>query len=250
MPIQRLVPILLLDNDQQVVKTITFKDRTYIGDPLVAVRLFNDLGADELMILSIGDGSYQNGSPPWDVLEQIAGEALMPLSYGGCIGGVADAVRVISLGYEKIIFSASRLYDDTDLTKVVDEIGSQSVSICINYTESLLTGRVVRCHKTRKKLGRLSDVTATAASIGVGEITLQSMSREGTRKGLDLKVIMEISDAFIGPVLLSGGFSGLDEISDTIRPYISGVAGGSFFVFSGRRRGVLISYPGDSERNI
>ena len=250
MPLQRLIPILLLDDDQQVVKTINFKDRTYIGDPLVALRLFNDLGADELMILSIGDGSYQKRSPPWEVLEQISGEALMPLSYGGCIGGVDDAVRVISLGYEKVVYSASRLFDGTNLSEVVHTLGSQSVSVCVNYTESRFLGRTTRCHKSGKKLGKLEEVVNTAALVGVGEVILQNISREGGRQGLDLGVISEISPAFVGPIVVTGGMSGIDELNGSAAKNISGIAAGSFFVFSGKRRGVLISYPHDSERKI
>lgn len=250
MPLQRLIPILLLDDQQQVIKTTKFKNRVYIGDPLVALRLFNDLGADELMVLSIGDGAYQSGSPPWGVLEEISGEALMPLSYGGCIGGVNDAVRVISLGYEKVVYSASRLFDGTNINEVVDAIGSQSVSVCVNYTESRFLGRTTRCHKSGKKLGRLEEVTYTAASVGVGEVILQNISREGGMQGLDLGVISEVSPAFVGPIVVTGGMLDLDELHGPGAKNISGIAAGSFFVFSGKRKGVLISYPDDVERKI
>jgi cyclase len=250
MPIQRLVPILLLDDHQQVVKTINFKDRSYIGDPLVALRLFNDLGADELMILSIGDGSYKKRSLPWDVLEEISAEALMPLSYGGCIENLDDAVRVISLGYEKVVYSASRLFDGTNLNEIIHTIGSQSVSVCVNYTESKFLGRTVRCHKSGKKLGKLEDVTQAAASVGVGEIILQNISREGRMQGLDLGAISEVSSAFVGPIVVTGGMHSLDELNGSAAKNISGIAAGSFFVFSGKRRGVLISYPDDVERKI
>jgi imidazole glycerol-phosphate synthase subunit HisF len=250
MPLQRLIPILLLDDNQQVIKTKKFKNRVYIGDPLVALRLFNDLSADELMVFSIGDGSYRSGSPPWDVLEEISGEALMPLAYGGCIGGADDAARVISLGYEKVVYSASRLFDGTNVSEVVHAIGSQSVSVCVNYTESRFLGRTTRCHKSGKKLGRLEEVTHTAASNGVGEIILQNISREGGMQGLDLEVITEVSPAFVGPVVVTGGMLDLDELSGPGAKNISGIAAGSFFVFSGKRRGVLISYPDDVERKI
>jgi len=250
MPIQRLIPILLLDDSGQLVKTRRFKNRKYIGDPLVALRLFNDLGADELIVLLVGDGSYQQSEPPWKLLENLAGEALMPLSYGGSLVSPQDALRVIALGFEKVIYSASRLYDGTNLAGVVDALGSQSISICVNYVESLFSGRVVRCHKANKKLGSLLDITEKAARIGVGEILLQSITREGERNGLDLEAVKEVTDKFKGPVVVSGGLSDLSELDNDLSKNISGFAAGSFFVFSGTRRGVLISYPDDLERNI
>ena len=155
MPIQRLIPILLIDSGGQLTKTRKFKSEQYIGDPLVALRLFNDLGADEILVLSIGDGSYRDSTPAIVLLEDMAGEALMPLSYGGGISSKEEALRIISLGYEKVVYSASRLFDGTNLREVVDAIGSQSVSVCVNYVESRFFGRMVRCHKTNKKLGGL-----------------------------------------------------------------------------------------------
>ncbi len=250
MPIQRLIPILLIDSGGQLTKTRKFKSRQYIGDPLVALRLFNDLGADEILVLSIGDGSYRDSTPPWPLLEDMAGEALMPLSYGGGICNKDEALRIISLGYEKVVYSASRLFDGTNLREVVDAIGTQSVSVCVNYVESRFFGRTVRCHKTNKKLGGLREVTQVAASIGLGEIILQNITREGEMQGLDFEVIPEVSSDFDGPIVLTGGMTDLDELREPAAKNISGIAAGSFFVFSGNRRGVLISYPDDIERSI
>ena len=250
MPLQRLIPILLLDQDYQLVKTRQFKDRSYVGDPLMALRLFNDLGADELLILSIGNGSYENHSVPWQILEDLAGEALMPLSYGGSVTSKEEAFKIIGMGYEKIIYSATRLFDGTDIQSVVDALGSQSVGLCVNYTESKFFGRVVRCHKSNKKLGTIGDISNIASELGIGELVCQNMTREGKREGLDFDVVHEINDKYIGPVIITGGLMSIDEVK-AIKDYsISGIAGGSFFVYAGGRRGVLISYPNDFERDL
>lgn len=250
MPIQRLIPILLLDDNGQLVKTRKFRKRQYIGDPLVALRLFNDLGADEIIVLSIGDGVSKTSSPPWALLEDLAGEALMPLAYGGGLGGEMDALRAISIGFEKVIYSSSRLKDADDIRSAVNALGSQSVSLCINYEETMFSGRIVRCHKTGAKLGNIGGLTEVAANFGVGEIMLQNITREGERNGLDLEAVMDVSARFKGPVILSGGMRDLTELQGSLKLNISGFAGGSFFIFAGSRRGVLISYPSDSERNI
>tara|TARA_B110001450_G_scaffold256874_1_gene289213 strand:+ start:115 stop:867 length:753 start_codon:yes stop_codon:yes gene_type:complete len=250
MPLQRLIPIFLIDDNGQLVKTRKFKKRKYIGDPIVALRLFNDLGADEVTILYIGDGSSRPSSLPLSLLEDLSGEALMPLSYGGGLQNSQDALDIISLGFEKVIYSASRLTDGTDIKAVVNLLGSQSVSICVNYEESSFFGRVVRCHKSKKKLGKIVDVTKLAGIAGAGEIILQSISREGEFTGLDLNVVKEVSSSFKGPIVVSGGLRDLSELENDIAKNISGFAAGSFFVFSGSRRGVLISYPDDIERNI
>ena len=251
MPIQRLIPILLIDSNGQLVKTRKFKSRQYIGDPLVALRLFNDLGADEILVFYIGDGLYKNSTPPWPLLEDMAGEALMPLSYGGGISSKEEALKVISLGYEKVVYSASRLFDGTNLQEVINAIGSQSVSVCVNYTESRFLGRSVRCHKTNKKLGGIKEVSQVAALAELGEIILQNITREGEMQGLDLGVIPEVSSDFDGPIVVTGGMFNLNELNEQEAKNISGIAAGSFFVFSGsKRRGVLISYPDDFERSI
>ena len=144
----------MLDQNGQLVKTRQFKNRKYVGDPIVALRLFNDLGADEVSVLYIGDGSSNPSEPPLSLLEDLSGEALMPLSYGGSLQSTKDATEIISLGFEKVIYSASRLFDQTDISAVIEALGSQSVSICVNYEESFISGRVVRCHKSGKNLAR------------------------------------------------------------------------------------------------
>ncbi len=241
--------MFLLDEDGQLVKTRKFKDRQYIGDPLVALKLFNELGADEIMILSIDKISSKLKTPPWELLELLSSEALMPLSYGGGIRCADDASRIISIGYEKVIFSASRLIDGSNIKSIIHMLGSQSVTICVNYREKLFSGRSVFCHKTNAKIGKISYVMNLASTIGVGEVLLQNISREGERGGIDLDVVDEISKNFNGPIILSGGLKKLEEC-DQISQNISGFAAGSYFVFSGERRGVLINYPSDEERGI
>ena len=250
MPLQRLIPIFLIDENGQLVKTRKFKKRKYVGDPVVALRLFNDLGADEVTIFYIGDGSLNPTSPPLSLLEDLASEALMPLSYGGSLYKTEEALNIISLGFEKVIYSATRLTDGTDILAVVEALGSQSVSICINYEESTFFGRVVRCHRVGNKLGKITEITEMAAQLGVGEVILQNISREGEFTGLDLKAIKEVTSEFKGPIVISGGLQDLSELDNDLSKNLSGIAAGSFFVFSGSRRGVLISYPDDVERNI
>lgn len=250
MPLQRLIPMFLIDENGQLVKTRKFKKRKYVGDPIVALRLFNDLGADEVSIFFIGDGSRNIVKPPLGLLEDISGEALMPLSYGGSLHEPQDALDVISLGFEKVIYSASRLIDGTDIPAVVDALGAQSVSICVNYEETIFSGRIVKCHKSGDKLGKISQMTKMASDAGAGEVILQNISREGEFTGLDWKVVNEVSSNFKAPIILSGGLSELSELDNEVCKAISGIAAGSFFVFSGQRRGVLISYPDDRERNI
>lgn len=242
----RVIPCLLLSGER-LVKTVRFAQPTYVGDPINAVKIFNDREVDELAILDIR-ATPERRDPPFDHLKEIAGECFMPLSYGGGIRTIAQARRLFSLGVEKVLINSAAADEPTLLTSIADEYGSQAVIAGIDVRKDWLGRPRVFTRAGSNNTGREPIEYATAmAAAGAGEILLNSIDRDGTMTGYDLEMIKSVAAAVPIPLVACGGAGSIDHLAAAINAGASAVAAGSLFVFAGPRRAVLINYPSAAE---
>lgn len=238
----RVIPFLLLSN-RKFFKTVCFKNRIYIGDPINCVKLFNDKEVDELAIIDI-DATAQGREPDYEYIEFLASQCFMPLAYGGGIKNVNEARKLLSIGAEKVILSSSAIMNIKLISELARDAGSQSVSVCIDVKRSWLGKPQLRIINGKKNTG-LDPLhfAKMAENHGAGEIIINSIDRDGMQQGYDLEIINTISSQVNIPVIASGGAGSLNHFSDAIRSGASAVAAGSMFVFHGPHRAVLINYP-------
>jgi cyclase len=239
----RVIPTLLLKNNG-LVKTIRFKNPKYVGDPINAVKIFNDKEVDELALIDI-EATKLNKKPNFDLLSKICREAFMPLSYGGGIKTIEDAKKLLSLGFEKIIINTALLKDNNFIIKIADICGSQSIVASIDVKKNMFGRNFVYMHSKRKNLKwDPIDLAKKAEELGAGEILINSVDREGTMAGYDLKLISRISKAVSIPTIAVGGAGNLMDFVKAVEiGGASAVSAGSLFVFHGPHRAVLITYP-------
>ncbi len=239
----RVIPVLLL-RGHGLVKTIKFKNPTYIGDPINSVRIFNEKEVDELVFLDIY-ATKEGRGPDFDLLSDIAGEAFMPMAYGGGISDLTQIKKIFSLGFEKVVINSAS-YANQGLIREASEIfGAQSIVGCIDVHRTLL-GRYElysNAGKTKQSVS-LIDHVKFLENQGAGEIIINAIDRDGTQSGYDLKMVGEVARAVQIPVVACGGAGSLDHMSAVVKEAgASAVAAGSFFVFVGPHRAVLINYP-------
>ena len=238
----RVIPSLLLSKGG-LVKTQRFSAPKYVGDPINAVRIFNDKEVDELMVLDV-DATREGRGPDFELIEQLAGECFMPLCYGGGIRNFDDARTLFGLGVEKVAIQSAFLQDPTVLRRIASHAGEQAVVASIDVEKNWL-GK----HKVRASQGirpRSSDwrlLLREAVANGAGEVLLTSVEREGAMKGMDLPLIEEASRSIEVPLIAAGGAGSLADIRAAVASGASAVAAGAFFVFHGPHRAVLITYP-------
>ncbi len=247
MILPRVIPALLLQG-QGLVKTIKFKDPTYLGDPINIVRIFNDKEVDELVFLDITATTNQR-PPAFDVLANITSECFMPLGYGGGIRSMEDVRRLLGIGIEKVILNTAAVENPSLVRSAADYAGSSSVVISIDVRKNLFGKYEVYTRSGSRKTG-LEPVrhAMEMERLGAGELLINSIDRDGTMQGYDLDLIRRISDAVSIPVVACGGAGKLQDLADAIKMGgASAAAAGSFFVFQGPLRGVLISYPSQDE---
>jgi len=237
-----VIPVLLL-KESGLVKTVKFSNARYIGDPLNAVRIFNEKEVDELVVLDI-DASLNSVGPNFDLVKELASECFMPLAYGGGISHVDEAVKLFGLGVEKVILRTSAARNLQIVSEIAEVAGESSVAVCVDVDVTKLGIRFL--HSPGTKLHKDRDIGSfvkAAERAGAGEILLNSVSRDGTQRGLDLELISSVTACVRIPVVAVGGVGSLGDISDGVQAGASGVGVGSLFVFHGSRRAVLISYP-------
>lgn len=229
----RLITSLLLE-DERLIKTIQFKKPQYIGEPINAVKIFSSKGVDELLVLD----KTQNGIN-FDLLEQIFGEAFMPVTYGGSIRTMADVDRLFSIGVDKVLIK--RLANQPDVIQEISEkYGEQSISVCVNVTrKSKWFAKTAHCN-----VRDLNAYVEQLSALPIGEIVIQDVDREGTLRGLDFE-LAEVVDFTSKPIVLSGGFNHFDECRPAMECGLSGVAAGSRFVYNKGIGSVLLNYPFD-----
>jgi cyclase len=239
----RVIPCLLLSNGG-LVKTKKFKNSVYVGDPLNAIRIFNEKEVDELVLLDIR-ASLDKRGPNYDLLKEIASECFMPLAYGGGITSLDQIKTLLRIGVEKIILNTALFRDPCFVIEAVATFGSQAVIASLDVKKKLFGRREVMTLGGAKASG-LTPVEAAqrVEKLGVGEILLTSIDAEGTMEGYDLDLLAEVSKSVNVPIIASGGAGKLEDFYSAIRfGHVSAVAAGSMFVFYGRQRAVLINYP-------
>lgn len=247
----RIIPCLLVKNGG-LVKTVMFGDPKYVGDPINAVRIFNEKQVDELIVLDI-DASVDNREPDYSMIEHLAEECRMPLCYGGGVRSVEQVKKIIGLGVEKVAVSSAALENPAFVKASSDRIGSQSLVVVLDVKKHFLGGKYeLFIHNGKKKTGK--DPVATAIQmekLGVGEIVLNSIDHDGMMKGYDLRLIEKVRNVVSVPLTVLGGAGSLQDMGEIINKYgIIGCAAGSLFVFKGAYRAVLINYPGIGEKEI
>lgn len=245
----RIIPCLLLHKGG-LVKTIGFGSPKYVGDPINAVRIFNEKEVDELMVVDI-DATVNRCEPDYKLIGNLACECRMPLCYGGGVHTVEQIERIISLGVEKVAISSAAINTPGLVTRVANRVGSQSVVVVIDIKRTGLFGRyevVTHNGLTRTGLDPV-DFAREVAKSGAGEIVINSVDRDGTMKGYDHSIVDSIRKAVGVPMSVLGGAGSLADLEELIsRHGIIGAAAGSIFVFKGKYRAVLINYPNGVEK--
>jgi len=241
----RLIPVLLMDREHRLVKTVGFGARTYIGDPFNVVRLFNEKEVDELCILDI-DATRDGRGPDFEFLEALASECFMPLSYGGGLSSLGQAERLNRAGIEKLVVGTNSS-DAGFVQELCRDFGTQAVVACVDVRGNGTAARCFVANATRPTdLAPLEQCRRLADS-GVGEIILQSVDRDGARSGYDLDLIRGVARSVSIPVVALGGAGGISHLAEGLAAGASAAASGSAFSFIGRLRAVLISYPNHAE---
>jgi len=244
----RIIPSLLISN-KGLVKTVKFGNPKYVGDPINAVKIFNEKEADELVVFDI-DATASGAAPDYATIAKLAAECRMPLCYGGGVREVAQARKIIGLGVEKVAISSAALSTPTLIADIATEIGSQSVVVVLDVKKSMFGKYEVVTQNGRKGSGRTPwEVARQAEDMGAGEIVVNSVDRDGEMKGYDLDLAKRIRGSVALPMSVLGGAGSLEDIGRLIDECgIVGAAAGSLFVFKGPYRAVLINYPNSLER--
>lgn len=238
----RVIPCLLLRNGG-LVKTLKFGNPKYVGDPINAIKIFNDKEVDELMVLDIS-ASKENRGPNYVLLEQFASECYMPLCYGGGITTAEEARKLFELGIEKVCLQTATLKSFKIIEEIAKQCGSQSVLISVDIKKNWLGNYELYSSSKGQFVKReWKQFIIDAVSAGVGEIVLNSVDRDGTMKGMDLNLIKQGSSLVNVPLIAMGGVSSLSDIKQGIEAGASAISAGAFFVFHGPHRAVLITYP-------
>lgn len=245
----RIIPCLLIQ-DGGLVKTVRFKDPKYVGDPINAVKIFNEKEADELIVLDI-DASVKGVEPNYKQIANLAAECRMPLCYGGGIRTAEQAKKIISLGVEKVAISSAALNDPMLITRIAEEIGRQSVVVVLDHKHRMLSkSQDVWIHNgTRNTKRSVLDVALEMQALGAGEIVINSIENDGRMQGYDVTLAAKLRETVNLPITVLGGGGSLEHMHDVVAKCgVVGVAAGSFFVFKGPYRAVLISYPNDQQK--
>lgn len=242
----RVIPILLLADDG-LVKTVRFRAPIYVGDPINAVRIFNEKEVDELILLDIV-ATTQGRSPRFDLLEKVARECFMPLCYGGGIHSIEDADRLVSLGVEKLSINTQAAQTPEFVEAAAARFGSSSIVVSIDVRKGLFGQSNVWSHGGKVNTKRAPvDFARDMERRGVGEILLNSIDRDGSMLGYELDLIRSVSGSVGVPVIAAGGCGSVSDLFRALDAGASAAAAGSLFVFHGKHRAVLISYPSADE---
>lgn len=236
----RFIPVLLLDRDRRLVKTVGFGERTYIGDPFNVVRLFNEKEVDEICLLDI-DATTDGRVADVGFISELASECFMPLSYGGGINSAAPVDALARAGVEKLIVGSEGA-NLGFIRSLANDFGEQAVVGCVDYRGGIEGTVYTRSGTSRTEATPLEFAHALVKA-GAGEIILQSIDRDGARSGMDLPVIGEIATALSVPLVGLGGAGEVEDLDAALSAGASAAASGSAFSFLGRLRAVLISYP-------
>lgn len=245
----RAIPCLLLRGNK-LVKTKKFKDAVYIGDPVNAVRIFSDKEADEIVILDI-DASRERREPNYELIAEMAGEAFMPVAYGGGVRSLEQIRRLIRSGVEKVVINTLATESTDTIRQAVDVFGSQAIVGAVDVRHKLLGGyAVVTRSATETTKLNLHQHIQGLLQAGVGELFVTDVDRDGCMSGYDMALVRSVSQASV-PVVVCGGAGTLDHLREAVLDGgASAVAAGSMFVFYGKHKAVLINYPKAAELQV
>ena len=230
------------------MKTIGFAKPKYIGDPINAVRIFNDLAADELVFLDI-DATRERRRITADFVRKVGEEANMPFAVGGGIRSIADIREVLAAGAEKVVIGSHAVEDPSFVAEAARTFGSSTIVVCIDVKSSFFGGaRVATVNATKSSGHAPEDFARSMQERGAGELIVQSVDRDGAMAGYDLELVRKVASAVTVPVVALGGAGKLDDLRRAhVEAHATGLAAGSLFVYQGPKRGVLINYPERSE---
>ena len=241
----RIIPCILLDKGD-MVKTAAFSNPRYLGDPINAVKIFNNKGVDELCILD-RSATRDSAQPDFDLLKDIATEAFMPLSYGGGITCIEEIKRLFSIGYEKVILNTAMVKNPDLVRDAVAYAGSQSIVASIDVKSDLF--KRMRCYTDGGRVKTAYtpvDLAKRAEGLGVGEILLNAINRDGAMDGYDVELVRSVSDNVSIPVIACGGAGKMADFKSVlIEGHAHAAAAGSFFVYYGTNKAILITAPGE-----
>lgn len=244
----RIIPCLLV-SDSGLVKTIRFADRTYIGDPMNAIRIFNNLEADELIVLDI-DAHQEKRSIDSSLVQRIGSEAAMPFSVGGGITSCDQAAALINAGAEKVVICSAAATNPSLITDIAARFGNQSIIVCIDAKKDK-TGKYSVVVAGGSKTIKMTpwEYAKQLEKAGAGEILIQSIDHDGVMNGYDLELVRKITDSVSVPVIALGGAGSPEHLKDAVtKGGAAAAAAGSLFVFQGSLRGVLINYPSPAQK--
>lgn len=247
----RVIPCLLIHKGG-LVKTRNFAEPKYVGDPINAVKIFNEKEADELLVLDI-DAARNGAEPNYALISKLAAECRMPLCYGGGVRSAEQASRIIDLGVEKVSMSSAALSDPELVTRTAETVGRQSVVVVLDVKRRsglFSRGYEVRIHNgTKVHSGDPVSVARELVRAGAGEVVINSIDRDGTMKGYDIDLARNVRDAVNVPMTVLGGAGSLQDMAEVVKACgVVGLSAGSLFVFKGKYRAVLISYPTAEEK--
>ena len=241
----RIIPTLLL-HDKGLYKTVKYsiKKGKYVGDPINAIKIFNDKGVDELIFLDI-DASKEKRGPDFNMLKNIASECFMPVGYGGGITTMEQIKQIFQIGIEKVILNSVLLEDLSLLKNASKDFGAQSIVASVDIKKNLF-GKYKIYNSAKQKNSDL-DIKKHLQSLeenGAGEIYISSVDKDGTFEGYDIELMKDISKDIKVPVIINGGAKSISDFSRAIKECgVSAVSAGSMFVFNGPHKAVLITYP-------
>ena len=243
----RIIPCLLLRNNG-LIKTIRFKDSVYIGDPINAVRIFNEKEVDELIFLDI-DATREKREPSLSIIKKIAEECFMPFSYGGGVETLQQIEEIIKSGAEKIVINTHAYLKKGFIKEATNRFGSSTIVVSMDIKKKLIGGYSVHLNGGSHNTGKNPvEYSKEMEDQGAGEIFINSIDRDGTMEGYDIELIKSVSEVVSIPVIACGGAGINDDLRKAIKEGgASAAAAGSLFVFHGKRRAVLITYPSYNE---
>lgn len=239
----RIMPCLLL-KDGALVKTMKFKDPGYIGDPINAIRIYNEKEVDELIILDI-TATLENRPPPFKVLSEIASECFMPVTYGGGVRDLETIRQILSLGIEKVAINSYASKNPDFVQAAAERYGSSTIVVSMDVRRTLLGKNEVAIRSGKKGTG-INPVkyAVQMEKLGAGEILLTSVERDGTQSGYDIELIRSVTNAVGVPVIACGGAGKIEDFRAAVHEGgASACAAGSMVVYFGRNRAVLINFP-------
>ncbi len=243
----RVIPCLLLDN-RRLVKTVKFKDPAYIGDPVNALKIFNEIEVDELLFIDI-TATVQKRRPSFELLKEMSNECFMPFSYSGGVRSIDDIRSLLSIGFEKVSINTYAAENPKFISEAAEMFGSQAIVAAIDFKKESKDYFIYTHHGTKKIKEDPVSHAKKLVDLGAGEIFLNSIDRDGTWEGYDLDLINKVSNKVFVPVIACGGAGSVDDFRKAKEAGAHAVAAGSMVVYQRKGKGVLINFPNRGELN-